>query len=190
MKPGYSCNIGYSSETHLKLNSREISLVKIIHFSCQIVLKICTEHNSDTAVLFAKFLNNLTNEQCVMGKRDFARYKYVIYICYIYMIHFGRIYNVATDLRLYSTHRLRRHMRQLRYMWHIIVTGISVHELFLCFPGFFCWHSLMTSSNENIFRVTGPLYGEFSGHRWIPLTKACDAELWCFLWSMLEQTVE
>ena len=24
---------------------------------------------------------------------------------------------------------------------------------------------LMTSSNENIFRVTGPLYGEFSGHR-------------------------
>ena len=40
---------------------------------------------------------------------------------------------------------------------------------------------MMTSSNENIFRVTGPLYGEFTGHRWIPLTKASDAELWCFL---------
>ena len=26
----------------------------------------------------------------------------------------------------------------------------------------------MTSSNGNIFRVTGPLYGEFTGHRWIP----------------------
>ena len=29
----------------------------------------------------------------------------------------------------------------------------------------------MTSSNENIFRVTGLLWGEFTGHRWIPLTK-------------------
>ena len=26
----------------------------------------------------------------------------------------------------------------------------------------------MTSSNENIFRVTGHLRGEFIGHRWIP----------------------
>ena len=39
----------------------------------------------------------------------------------------------------------------------------------------------MTPSNRNIFRVTGPLCGEFTGHRWIPLTKASDAELWCFL---------
>ena len=41
----------------------------------------------------------------------------------------------------------------------------------------------MTSSNGNIFRVTGPLCGEFTGHRWIHRTKASDAELWCFLWS-------
>ena len=41
----------------------------------------------------------------------------------------------------------------------------------------------MVWSNGNIFRVTGPLWGEFTGHRWIPLTKASDAELWCFLWS-------
>ena len=26
----------------------------------------------------------------------------------------------------------------------------------------------MTQSNGNIFRVTGPLCGEFTGHRWIP----------------------
>ena len=38
---------------------------------------------------------------------------------------------------------------------------------------------MMTSSNGNIFRVTGPLYGEFTGHQWIPLTKASDVELWC-----------
>ena len=30
----------------------------------------------------------------------------------------------------------------------------------------------MTSSNGNIFRVTGLLCGEFTGHRWIPRTKA------------------
>ena len=38
----------------------------------------------------------------------------------------------------------------------------------------------MTSSNGNIFRVTGHLCGEFTGPRWIPRTKASDAELWRF----------
>ena len=42
--------------------------------------------------------------------------------------------------------------------------------------------AIMTSSNGNIFRVTGSLCGEFTGHRWIPCTKSSDAELWCFLW--------
>ena len=47
------------------------------------------------------------------------------------------------------------------------------------------WHPncMMTSSNGNIFRVTGHLCGEFTCPRWIPRTKASDAELWCFLWS-------
>ena len=40
---------------------------------------------------------------------------------------------------------------------------------------------MMTSSNGNIFRVTGHLCGEFTGHRGIPRTKASDAELWCYL---------
>ena len=30
------------------------------------------------------------------------------------------------------------------------------------------------------FRITGPLWGEFTGDRWIPLTTASDAELWHF----------
>ena len=41
-----------------------------------------------------------------------------------------------------------------------------------------CWKLMMTSSNGNILRVTGPLCGKFTGHRWIPLTS--DAELWYF----------
>ena len=54
--------------------------------------------------------------------------------------------------------------------------------------GTFCIFSyfMMTSSNGNIFRVTGHLCGEFTGHRWISRTKASDAELWCFLWSAPE----
>ena len=39
---------------------------------------------------------------------------------------------------------------------------------------------MMTSSNGNIFRVTGRLCGEFTRHRWIPPTKVSDAEHWCF----------
>ena len=49
---------------------------------------------------------------------------------------------------------------------------------------------MMASSNGNISLVTGPLWGEFTGHRWIFITKASDAEFWCFLWSAPEQTVE
>ena len=44
------------------------------------------------------------------------------------------------------------------------------------------FYSMMASSNGNIFRVTGPLCGEFTGHRPVnSLTKASDVELWCFL---------
>ena len=50
--------------------------------------------------------------------------------------------------------------------------------------------TIMTSSNGNIFRVTGPLWGESTCHRWIPLAKVSDAELWCFLWSAPGQTAE
>ena len=52
--------------------------------------------------------------------------------------------------------------------WHVF-GGIIAHVL------------MMTSSNGNIFRVTGHLCGEFTGHRWIPRTKASDTELWCYL---------
>ena len=46
--------------------------------------------------------------------------------------------------------------------------------------------NMMTSSNGDIFRVTGHLYGELTGLWGIPRTKASDAKLWCFLWSAPE----
>ena len=47
-----------------------------------------------------------------------------------------------------------------------------------------CALSMMTSSNGKTIRVTGPLCGEFTGHRWIPRPMASDADLWCFLSSV------
>ena len=49
---------------------------------------------------------------------------------------------------------------------------------------------MMTSSNGIIIRVTGPMWGESTGHRPISLTEASDAERWYFPWSAPEQTVE
>ena len=43
---------------------------------------------------------------------------------------------------------------------------------------------MMTSSNGNIFRVTGHLCGEFTDHQRIPRTKARDTELWCFFFDL------
>ena len=80
--------------------------------------------------------------------------------------------------------------------FHIQCINSSNTCLMLCYmivPGYECnlrklsFVTMMTSSNGNIFRVTGPLCGEFTGDRGIPRTKASDAgELWCFLWSASE----
>ena len=67
----------------------------------------------------------------------------------------------------------------VRNFRHPISSTISVHSNF----SLIAQRIMMTPSNENIFRVTGPLCGEFTGHRWIPHTKASDAEIWCLLWS-------
>ena len=67
------------------------------------------------------------------------------------------------------------------WAWKIVPPLFKWHALLA-----YCHHSMklsqkfvsmMTSSNGNIFRVTGPLSKEFTGNRWIPITKARDAEL-------------
>ena len=49
---------------------------------------------------------------------------------------------------------------------------------------------MMMLLNGNIFRVSGPLWGESAGHRYIPVTKLSDSEFWCFIWSAPEQMTE
>ena len=55
-----------------------------------------------------------------------------------------------------------------------------------------CCLGMMTSSAFSALLAL--CEGEFNGPRWIPLTKARDGELWCFLWSapkqMVVQTIE
>ena len=53
------------------------------------------------------------------------------------------------------------------------------------------FHNKTHSSHYDVikwkhFHVAGHLCGEFTGPRWIPRTKASDAELWYFLWSASE----
>ena len=70
--------------------------------------------------------------------------------------------------------------------WYLWIRCNKINTCLSCFPEpsfdklSLYTFIMMTSSNGNIFRVTGPLCGEFAGHRWIPLIKASDAELWCF----------
>ena len=56
---------------------------------------------------------------------------------------------------------------------HAMQLNVSLHiQLGMCaktgIPGSM-WIGMMTSSNGNIFRVTGHLCGEFTGHRWRPI---------------------
>ena len=80
-----------------------------------------------------------------------------------------------------------------QWVWMLVIPPNNISWYIICFkahcrPGIktHAFHFMMTSSNGDIFRVTGHLCREFTGPRWIPHTKASDAELWCFLWSASE----
>ena len=61
-------------------------------------------------------------------------------------------------------------------IWGNTYVGLKYHVFYMFLPRF----CMVESSNGIIFRVTDPLCGECTGHRWIPLTKASDAELLMF----------
>ena len=67
------------------------------------------------------------------------------------------------------------------YLYSIQVTQVTVTLMA---------KAMVTSSNGNISRVTGPLCGEFTDHRWIPPTNARDSKPWCFVWSAPEYAID
>ena len=74
-QPGALGNIGYPSEMHLKLKSREVSFVHSWFCNCQIVLTFCTKYDSSTLIL-CKFQNDWTIARDFMDKRGFARFEF------------------------------------------------------------------------------------------------------------------
>ena len=55
-------------EIHLKLKSREIAFSHNLFLRCSIILKCCTWHGSDTAVLCATFRNGGATYMNVMNE--------------------------------------------------------------------------------------------------------------------------
>ena len=66
-------------------------------------------------------------------------------------------------------------MHEVQQLHHILI-ALSVNSLMNVKTAKICnfriTRIMMTSANGNIFRVTGPLWGESCGPRWIPLIKA------------------
>ena len=88
----------------------------------------------------------------------------------------------ASDAELWCFFDLRLNKRLSKQLWGLCSPVFHDRNLELSQPdtNLGIRISMMTSSNGNIFRVTGHLCGEFAGPRWIPRTKASDAELCCF----------
>ena len=83
-----------------------------------------------------------------------------------------------------SRHFFYQRGDELKRMWHhnIFDRHISITDDTQCWFG----HSMMTSSNGNIFRVTGPLCGEFTGPGEFPtqrpVTRSFDVFFFICVW--------
>ena len=82
------------------------------------------------------------------------------------------IYDTSTLLFIYSD---STHVMSIPHVLYCIFTRFVAHDNYI---------------NWKHFSRNRPLFGEFTGHRWIPLKKARDAELWCFTRSATEQIIE
>ena len=79
----------------LKLKSHEFSFYHNLSFSCQIILKFCSEHGSTTAVLCAKFQNDLTTAMDDLNWQDFfERFEF--------KMHFGSYPKLSNHLEICS----------------------------------------------------------------------------------------
>ena len=70
------CKIGYPSETHLQLKSRDISFVHYISFSRSIIKFFCLVHDNDTAVPCAKCQDDSNIQMDVLNDGIFAKFEF------------------------------------------------------------------------------------------------------------------
>ena len=93
--------------------------------------------------------------------------------------------NLYLDANFVNLWQLEFLFLTFRHFFFLCVWGTSWKRTFWpCSPGICSWHFFHYVIKWKHFSRNWPfLCGQFTGHRWIPLTKAGDAELWCCLWS-------
>ena len=96
--------------------------------------------------------------------------------------NFKEIHQLSTTkINLKITHRKFRSNlpgpKDLNWANRAPFTQFLGYELHLCVLP--CFQQILW----NIFPCYWPFVRESTGHRWIPLKKASDGGLWCFLWS-------
>ena len=125
---------------------------------------------------------------CTTHGLDYINVSYVIQI--ICTTHGLDYINVSLVIQIiYTTHGLD-YVRFISYLlqtagdecWNINMVFIRQEISYASPRGFF--HDDVIKGKH--FPRYWPFVREFTGHWWIPLTKASDAELWCFLWSAPE----
>ena len=88
------------------------------------------------------------------------------------------------------------HQIQISTSPHMKYISRNIHSLvfvvILLWFGLYMYHCVI---KWKYFRITGPLWGESTCYRWIPLTKISDAERWSVFFDLclkktIEQTIE
>ena len=111
-----------------------------------------------------------------------------------FYVNYDKISKFHKSGNQFNHNSLMCRTRLCSYSKYIRVCAIKFHTITVQSMRLrLCWWmaqsgNKMTSLNGNIFHVTGPLSGESTSHQWIPLTKASDTQLCCFLWSVPEKT--
>ena len=82
--------------------------------------------------------------------------------------------------------RVRKQEGNVRECWKTVLDVRNIDRVICKIPHLHC--PCMTHDDVIKWKHFPRYYlcGEFTGPRWIPHTKASDAELWCFLWSAFE----
>ena len=104
---GY-CNIGYPFETHLKVNSPEISIVHNNRFSLPTVSKFCTGHGCITAVFYEK--KNRTTENTSWANEISAMFVFRMT---------DRVKSVVNDMPLWIFWDIKHHLFVLQFKYMI-----------------------------------------------------------------------
>ena len=114
-----------------KSNTRRISM--IVSFAhnlfciCLVVLKFCTEHGSDTAVLCTTFQNDWATETDVMVERDFANFEFTMSFGSNILYHTAPLDNSKTwtvyTIPQRTVVTTGYHSNPMSLCWYIFIAG-------------------------------------------------------------------